>query len=151
MPSHHWARNFTVDKDDIEALTGLLLEREIPLTSEEHARTLIQERLDKETAALRERFKDAQFYNPSQTYSVGQKIIFPTLDYASGVVVGMRPGNNPDYGQFNVIRVTFEDEDEEREFAADLTVPHELSREDGNGSNPIRQISELTADDVLKA
>lgn len=151
MPSHPWVRNFSVTKDDIEYLTGILLEREIPLSSEELARTLIQERLDRETAELRERFKDALFYNPSHTYEVGQKIIFPALDYETGTVVGIRPGNNPDYGMFNVIAVEFEDEpDEQREFAADLTVPHELSREDGNGANPIVAMSELSADDILK-
>ncbi len=151
MPSHPWVRNFSVTNDDIEYLTGILLEREIPLGSEELARTLIEDRLDKETAELRERFKDALFYNPAHSYEIGQKIIFPALDYETATVVGMRPGSNSEYGEFNVIAVKFEDEpDERREFATDLTTPHELSREDGNGSNPVAAISELSADDILK-
>jgi|FLYN01.1.fsa_nt_gi hypothetical protein len=152
MPSHPWVRNFSVTQDDIEYLTGILLEREIPLSSEELARTLLQQRLDQETAQLRERFKDARFYNPAHSYEVGQKIIFPALDYATGLVVGIRPGNNPDYGPFNVIAVEFEDDPEDqREFAAELTTPHELSREDGNGANPITAMSELSPDELLNA
>jgi hypothetical protein len=151
MPSHPWVRNFTVTNDDIEYLTGILLEREIPLSSEELVGTLIQDRLDTETAELRERFKDALFYNPSHSYEIGQKIIFPALDYETGTVIGIRPGSNSDYGPFNVIAVEFNDDpDEQSEFAADLTTPHELSREDGNGANPVAAMSELSAEDILK-
>jgi len=152
MPSHPWVRNLSVTTDDIEYLTGILLEREIPLSSEELARTLIQERLDKETAELRKRFKGARFYDPADTYDVGQKIVFPALDYSSGRVVGSRAGNNPDYGDFTVIAVEFEDEpDEQREFASELTAPHELSQQDGNGGDPIAAMAELSVDDILAA
>ena len=41
MPSHHWARDFVVTDDDVEVLTGLLLERETPLSIDELARALI--------------------------------------------------------------------------------------------------------------
>jgi hypothetical protein len=152
MPSHPWVRNFSVTTDDIEYLTGILLEREIPLSSEELARTLIQERLDKETAELRKRFKGARFYSPADTYEVGQKIVFPALDYASGRVVGSRAGNNPDYGDFNVIAVEFEDDPEDqREFASDLTTPHDLSQQAGNGGDPISAMVDLSVDDILAA
>jgi hypothetical protein len=152
MPTHPWVRNFSVTKDDIEYLTGILLEREIPLSSEELVYTLIQERLDKETAELRERFKDARFYSPADTYAVGQKIIFPALDYATGLVVGIRAGSNPDYGPFNVIAVEFEDDPvDRREFAAELTTPHELSHDDGNSTDPIAAMSDVSPDDILNA
>ena len=54
MPSHHWARNFTVEKDDIEYLTNLLLERETPLDTETLTRVLIETRITKEVATLRQ-------------------------------------------------------------------------------------------------
>ena len=71
IPSHHWARNLTISKADIEFLTGRLMEIETPLTTEELARILVEERLQQETTRLQERFRDVQIYNPSQTYTVG--------------------------------------------------------------------------------
>jgi len=153
MPSHHWARNFVIEPHDIEHLTGLLLEKETPLDSEELARALIEERLNQEAATLRERYKDARFYNPSQSYLPGQKIIFPEFDYETAVVKAIRAGNNPDYGAFNVIAVKFDDDDlntpgKYREFAADLTTPHELSENGGDGET-MSGVGELTVDDIL--
>ena len=45
------------------------------------------------------------------TYNIGQKLIFTEFDYETAVVVSVRPGNNPDYGHFNVIAVQFDDDD----------------------------------------
>jgi hypothetical protein len=155
MPSHHWARNFVIEQRDIEHLTGLLLEKETPLDSESLARALIEERLNLEAATLRERYKDARFYNPSQSYQSGQKIIFPEFDYDTAVIKSVRPGNNPDYGDFNVIGVEFDDDDlntpgKYREFAVDLTTPHELS-ENQNDDENLTNVGELTVDEVLDA
>lgn len=152
MPSHHWARNFTVEKQDIEYLTGLLLERETPLSTEELARALIQERLNQEAAILRERYQDARLYNPSHSYESGQKIIFSEFDYEAAVVVDVRPGNNPDYGTFNVIAVKFENKElnprnKKREFAIDLTTPHELSETTGDDS--YMGVTEMTPDEIM--
>jgi hypothetical protein len=155
MPSHHWARNFVIEPRDIEHLTGLLLERETPLDSEELARALIEERLNQEAATLRERYKDARFYNPSHNYKTGQKVIFPEFDYETAVIQTIRSGNNPDYGEFNVIAVEFDDDDlntpgKHREFAIDLTTPHELSQDDEDGES-MAGMGDLTVDDVLSA
>ena len=72
MPSHHWARNFTVEKDDIEYLTNLLLERETPLDTETLTRVLIDARINKEVATLRQRYHNARIYDPARTYEVGR-------------------------------------------------------------------------------
>jgi hypothetical protein len=153
IPSHHWARNFVIEQRDIEHLTGLLLEKETPLNSEDLARALIQERLSQEAATLRDRYKDARFYNPAQQYEVNQRLVFPELDYETGVVKAIRPGNNPDYGVFNVIAIEFDDDElnnpgKDREFAAELTVPHELSDEDTD-SDSVMGMADLTVEDVL--
>ncbi len=154
IPTHHWARNFVIEQRDIEHLTELLLEKEIPLNSEDLARALIQERLDQESAALRERYKDTRFYNPSHNYEVGQRIVFPEFDYETAVVKHIRPGNNPDYDFFNVIAVEFDDDDLNsddlfREFATELHTPHELSEsQDGDG---VLGMTELSADDIMNA
>jgi hypothetical protein len=147
IPSHHWARTFTVTDNDLEYLSGLLLERETPLTSVELARALIERRLNKEADVVRERYRDARVYNPTLSYQVGQKIVFPAFDFAVGEVSDVRPGENEQYGDFSVIGVLFED-DAEREFAANLSVAHKLndSAEDITASFAD---SDLTPDDIL--
>lgn len=154
LPSHHWARNFTVDQQDIDYLTGLLLERETPLNSEELARALIEQRLQEEATRLRERYKDAHLYNPAQRYEIGQKLIFPQFEFETGTVVNIRDGNNPDYGNFRVIAVEFDDEDmnapnKAREFAAELTTAHELSSDDDDNSS--LGMGDFSTDDVMKS
>lgn len=156
MSARLWARTFAIDDEDIEYLTNVLLERETPLTSDLLALALIEKRLNEEAAILAERYKDAQVYNPSRVYSVGERLIFPLLDYATGVVETVRDGNNPDYGNFKVISVLFENAalnppDRLREFAAELTVAHKLNQLEGNGSNPLLAVTNLTPAEVLDA
>lgn len=153
MPSHHWARNFTVEDNDIEYLTNLLLERETPLDSETLARALIEQRIEEEVTILRERYKDAHLYNPGHLYQIGQKLIFSEFDYETGEVVAIRAGANPDYGVFNVIAVQFDDSDlntarKYREFASELTIPHELSATE-NDDAALSQ-NDLSLDTVME-
>ncbi|MBI1259004.1 MAG: hypothetical protein GC204_16160, partial [Chloroflexi bacterium] len=144
MPSHHWARDFAVTDDDVEFLTGLLLERETPLSIDELARALIDQRLEAERAALQERYKNVHLYNPSAAYQLGETVMFPALDFATAEVVSSRPGANPDYGDFNVIQVQFDDETT-REFAADLTTAHKLSA----GGAALPGLPDLNAEQIL--
>lgn len=153
MPSHHWARNFAVDKDDIEYLTNLLLERETPLETEALARALVEARISAEVATLRQRYQDARIYDPARAYEIGQKLIFTEFDYETAVVVGIRPGNNADYGTFSVLAVKFDDEDMNagdgnREFAAGLTVPHDLNNVE-ESDDSIGSVNDLNADDII--
>jgi hypothetical protein len=155
MPSHHWARNFIVTPEDVEFLTGLLLEKETPFSSEELARALIEGRVQQEADTLRERYKDARLYNPAHAYEIGQKIIFPAFDYETAVIVGARPGNNPDYGTFNVIAVKFDDDDlnlpgRNREFATELTTPHELIEEAEDEDDTGMSMVEMDADEIFE-
>src|SRR6185436_7377778 len=153
MPSHHWARNFTVEKDDIEYLTNLLLERETPLETETLTRALVDARINTEVATLRQRYQDARIYDPARTYQIGQKLIFTEFDYETAVVVGIRAGNNADYGAFNVLAVQFDDDDlnlddKHREFASELTVEHDLNQEI-DVDDSIGSVNDLNADDIL--
>ncbi|MBZ0289823.1 MAG: hypothetical protein K8I30_19530, partial [Anaerolineae bacterium] len=98
------------------------------------------------------RFKNSRVYTPSDAYNVGQRIVFPALDYAIGVVVKLRPGNNPAYQDFQVIGVEFEDDGARvREFAAALRVPHTLNQQDTDLLNLNVSGETLTADDILNA
>ncbi|MBC7812760.1 MAG: hypothetical protein H7175_16515 [Burkholderiales bacterium] len=155
MPSQQWARNFTITAGDLEYLKGILLEREVPLNSEQLARALIQEHLEQEAKLREERFRNVQFYDPANTYQIGQKVMFPALEYATATIVGVRSGNNPDYGEFNVVTVNFDDGaahgQPSRDFAADLSVPHKLSDENTNAANPLLIGDGLTADEIMSA
>lgn len=151
MPSHHWARSFTVTNDDIDYLMGLLLERETPLTLDDLTYALIDRRLQQEAAELEEQYKDVQLYNPGQSFQVGQRLMFPALDYAFGTVRNVRPGNNPDYGGFNVIAVEFEGDASAalREFAIDYPA-HKLSQHAEDGGAKLPGASSLTAEEILE-
>ncbi|MFN8375149.1 MAG: hypothetical protein U0694_20025 [Anaerolineae bacterium] len=130
---------------------NLLLEKETPLTTESLARELIDKRLKRESADLKERFKDTELYNPSHSYKVGQKLLFQTFEYAPGTVMSVRRGNNTEYGAFSVVGVKFDGSDEVREFASELTVPHKLSQAVTNGDNPLTAKPEFTTDEILAA
>ena len=148
MSSQQWIRDFTVTDDDIEYLTSLLFEREIPLGLDEMARALVERRIEQEAAAQRERFKDVTPYNPANAYQVGQRVVFPLFDYQVAEVVGVRPGENPDYDAFSVIEVQFEDNgDASREFAAELTAPHKLSEW---GDDLLMPALDGSADDIFR-
>lgn len=80
-------------------------------------------------------------------------MIFTEFDYETAVVVGVRAGNNPDYGGFNVLAVQFDDrnlnlDDKHREFASELTVEHDLNQE-SDVDNSIGSVNDLNADDLL--
>ncbi|HVU13072.1 MAG TPA: hypothetical protein VHD90_17460, partial [Phototrophicaceae bacterium] len=147
MPSHQWARDFFVTNEDVEYLTGLLLERETPLSIDELAHALIDQRLETEKAALQERYKDVHLYKPADSYTVGQTIMFPALDHATAQVVKLRPGTNPDYGDFSVIQVEFDDHST-REFASDLKTPHKLSDDSAGESFP--GLPDLDANQIIR-
>jgi hypothetical protein len=152
MPSHHWARNFAVAQNDIEYLMGLLLERETPLTVDDLAYALIEQRLQQETAALQEKYKDVRVYNPAVSFKAGQRVMFPVLDYAIGIVQGIRKGNNPSYGSFNVMKVELESDSRNaiREFVADYP-SHALSKQFREDNILLPGASDLTAEEIFTA
>ncbi len=118
---------FKLEEKDIEFLYGHLMETETPVTSQELAAVLVRERIRREKAALeQERTSGGDLYLPKERYKVGQRLIFPALGWQRGEVTGSRPGYNPELGEFEVIRVTFES-GETREFAAGLA-EHKLNQ-----------------------
>lgn len=148
MPSHHWAKNFTVTNDDLEYLSGILLEKETPLKIDILARELVERRLQQEADALSKRFKDVRMYMPALSYAVGEKIMFPELDHALGTVNGVRPGANPNYGNFQVIQVSFDDDRlPTKEFATEFA-NHRLNDASENG-HVLPGANELTADEIM--
>jgi hypothetical protein len=131
MLSKQWARNFAVRPDDIDSIQGLLLEREQPLSIEEIARFIVQSRLQEEQEAFAEQFRSVTPYRPAEMFEVGQRLVFPKLDFALATVVHIREGVNPEMPRFQVIGVQFED-GTQREFAAALA-QHSLNTDTSEG------------------
>jgi len=124
--AQYWTKQFEISDEDIEHIFNLFLESEMPLSSEELARHLIRFRLEQEAQILRRQLERGEVYQPANAYEVGQRLVFPALGYISGKVIAKRSGNNPEHGEFTVIRVAFED-GTEREFASELASPHVLN------------------------
>ncbi len=116
----YWT-SFDAGDDDLEYIINLLLDREIPLTTEDMAYAIVSYRLDRlEQEAQQTVASDAEVYLPGGTYKKKQSLSFPVLGNKVGIVVGVRTGENPDLGEFDVIKVKFEDDGNQREFAAKL-------------------------------
>ena len=114
----YWRAAFTIEEGDLDYLYNLLLEEETPLTTDEMAQAIIRRRIEREAEADKRREQGAAVYLPKETYALGQMLMFPALQLAAGTVVGVRPGRNPDHGEFDVIAVDFGHGRPAREFAA---------------------------------
>ncbi len=122
----YW-ENFQIEPADIEFIYNYLLEKETPLSSKELAKALAEDRIRREKVAIeRQRSAGGAVYLPKEAYSVGQALVFPALNWKSGEVVKVRPGENPDLGDFQVIQVALED-GESKEFASGIA-DHKLNQ-----------------------
>jgi hypothetical protein len=124
--AEYW-QTFSLSPVDIEFLRNLLLDAERPLTTQELAQALVTERCRDEEAGLRAELARGVLYQPKNSYAVGDQVIFPALDFRLGQVMELRPGQNPEYGDFEVITVDFGPNRRQRSFAAGLSAPHKLN------------------------
>ncbi len=129
--SEFWENEFEVTSDDLEHLYNLIFERNSPVSTAELVQEVIRYRCQQEEERMRAELSRGVVYQPRDSYTVGQQIVFPVFDYRLGMVVSLRPGRNPEHGEFDVIAVQFEGEEALREFAANLKTPHKLNRGDG--------------------
>jgi hypothetical protein len=127
----YWRDEFDVTEKDLAVLYELFLEEGEPRFTAYLAQQMVERRCQEEEAALQKALeKKGTVYQPRDSYAVGQHLIFPALDGGTGTVVGVRPGDNPEYGEFNVIQVELGGAGGVREFAADFRPPHRLNREE---------------------
>lgn len=122
----YWSEAFEIEDSDLDYLYNLLLEEETPLSTAEMALAIIERRVEREAQAARRREQGTTLYIPKETYTAGQQLIFSALDYSAGTVVGLRPGRNPELGEFDVLQVDFGEGRPLREFAARLA-EHKLN------------------------
>lgn len=127
-----WRDQFEITQDDIEYFYQLLLEAQRPMKLNELAAALIQEYLRRENARIEQELSKGAIYTPKQRYEMGQTLVFPSLEFAVGKVIEVRKGQNPEHGDFDVIKVSFNPKEKAREFAAGLQTPHRLNQIDGD-------------------
>ncbi len=128
----YWQEEFAITDQDIEELSVRFLELERPLSLYEMVRQLIAHRCRSVESQIRRRLTQGTVYRPNGTFAVGERVVFPHLGFALGTVTELRVGNNPEFGEFKVITVRFDDgQQESRQFAAELKAPHKLSFPDG--------------------
>ena len=117
--SNYWEK-VEIDPDDLQHLVSFLFETEEPLPIYNLSLVLVNHRLEKLAAEEASRKSKAGLtYLPKESYQVGDRLNFPELDGASGVVISLRDGDNPGLGTFQVIQVEFED-GSTKEFASEL-------------------------------
>lgn len=127
----YW-QQLKVTDQDIAYLGDLILEEGKPVALDALAKTLIERHCRQEEHLIAAELSKGAAYQPKDRYENGQQVIFPAFDYMLGTVVSTRPGRNPEYGDFTVIQVQLEGEDELREFASDLQGEHRLNRPEGD-------------------
>lgn len=122
----YW-QSFALSPTDVDFLRTMLLDAERPLGTRELAQALVAERIRREESELRAEMSRGTIYQPKKHFAMGDKILFPQLDYRLGEVIDLRPGENPEYGEFEVITVEFGGGRRQRSFAAGLTATHKLN------------------------
>ncbi|MEO1288764.1 MAG: hypothetical protein AAFV93_13430, partial [Chloroflexota bacterium] len=152
MLANRWARDFEITQDDIDYLMNLLLEQETPMTTRQMAKVIVEQQLEQEQAEIDAQYNNTRAYSPAETYAEGDRIVFTAMELATATVAEVRTGNNPDYGDFDVIAVNFDDEqhnlpDRHREFASALQQEHDLSH--GEDENPLATQTDIEADEIL--
>jgi len=112
--------DFQLEDDDVEFIYAYLLETETPLTPQEMITVLVEDRLEREHKKVEaKRLSGGEIYYPAGEYLLKTSLVFPSLNWRQAEVTGLRPGKNPDLGEFTVLKVRFEN-NEEREFASRL-------------------------------
>ena len=117
---NYW-EDFSVRQKDIEYIYNLLLEKEIPLSSNELIRSLISYRITLEKDNSQKKLQENNnFYLPKNEFKVGNKLVFPNNDMKLGEVQSIREGFNPDFENMFVLNVQFES-GEKRSFASNIS------------------------------
>jgi len=146
MPSASrlWGESFLPNDTDIEFIYNLLLEEGAPLTTSHLAAALVRERLQRDARRQAKLSSEDTIYLPKARYKVGMSLVFPAMNFLRGKVTAVRPGVNPEFGEFEVVAV--QTETGEKEFAAGMASHrlNDIPLESMSGS------SDVTAEQILE-
>ena len=122
----YWSESLQITDADLEYLFSVMLEHEQPLSTTELVERFVAYRIRQEEEAWRKRLGEGTLFQPKDKYALNQNLVFSALDFATGKVAGARAGSSPEYGEFSVIEVEFDD-GVRREFASELQGEHALN------------------------
>jgi hypothetical protein len=126
LSEDYW-KSFTISKIDIEFINNYLFENEVPLSAKDLVPLIISERIHQEKLLALKKQKDlGKVYLPGEKFQLGERLVFKQFDWKEGKVTEIRPGVNPNIGEFQVITVEFEGA-EPRLFAGGLP-DHKLTQ-----------------------
>ncbi len=145
--SEYWKQEFEVHREDLEHLYSLILERNRPVSTDELVLETIRYRCQQEEQRMQAELSRGIVYQPRESYAIGDQLVFPAFDYRLGTVVSIRPGRNPEHGEFDVITVEFENDGSRGEFAANLKTPHKLNR--AHDGDSLWEVANLTPPEEL--
>jgi hypothetical protein len=128
----YWRDEFALWEEDETVLQEYFIQQGRPLDTPTIVRKVMEWRAQGEKGAQASNGR----YDPTATYEMGQKLVFPALDDEVGEVVGLREGRNERYGPFRVLQVRLGPQQEMREFAAELD-PAEAERFPTGGEAPM--------------
>jgi hypothetical protein len=153
LSTQHWAHSFSISAEDIDYITNLLLEKETPLSSKELAIALINSQIEEKRAEVNAQYEGTKVYRPADTYTVGDRLMFSTMDYTTATISSIRDGINRDSTAFRVATVKFDKpkynlSDRQREFAIDYTDEHPLNDPDID-LHPVNTSDDYTAEDII--
>ncbi|MBN1219488.1 MAG: hypothetical protein JXM69_11205 [Anaerolineae bacterium] len=123
----YWQEQFSVSDQDIEFIYNKILEENRLFSLDDIATLLVKRRCDAEEIESRSELQQGRIYQPDESYTVDEQIIFPLFDFALGRVQYTREARHPDYGAFTALGVAFEKGGPTREFVASFSHPHPLN------------------------
>ncbi|MFP3895853.1 MAG: hypothetical protein ACLFV5_03295 [Anaerolineales bacterium] len=137
-----WRDEYQVSEEDLDLVTGLILDEGTPQPLSVLTSTIILRRFRQEQQEVSRQAEQGMIYRPVDEYQVGDELVFSALDFVVGEVVGIREGDNPRYESFDVIRVDLGEE--EREFASGFDHAHPLNR-------PVEELVSRTDEEMDEA
>ena len=149
LPDIDWIESFALQSDDYDHLIHLLLEAGTPWSTAEIVIALLEHQLLREQEKSVNECEDwDEVYSSDKTYTSGQTIHFPLLGGLNGEAISIRNGDNPDYGEYEVVQILCED-DTTREFACGMennSLNNSFEFGSNGCSNPLRE----TAQQIFK-
>jgi hypothetical protein len=123
----YWQNQFTVSQADLEFIYNQILETNSLFALDELAVALVKRHCDAEELEARSELQRGKLYQPQDSYGIGDKIVFPKLDFMLGKVEATRSGYHPKFGKFRVLEMSLENSKGTREFVADFAHPEALN------------------------
>ena len=136
--AEYWVDSFSVLESDIEQIYSHFLEAGKPQTAHQLVEEIINHRVREENNRIAKLMKGRTIYQPKESHEIGDKLLFPALQFAHGTVKSKREGYDPRFGQYNVITVKIKNRN--RDFASDLEGEHSLNFENGSAFDPMAEI-----------